>query len=419
MKLAWKLTLTFAVIFSLLIFFFSTFYYLYTKNLLIDENKKELFKVSLGHALMMGRGMGAMMGIQRFSLYYIASPNGVIQDPFGLGFIYEEGIYKNSSGSYLLVKRDGYIIGKDITSVVLALNRLKINLTIFSIIGIIFSSFLGYFLSQRFLNPIRRIIQTAKEIDAKKLKKRIELPQNKDELWELSETINNMLNRVEKAYSIQEQFITDVSHELKTPLTNILGYVRLLQRWGKDDKKILEESLEIIRDTGEKMKELIDILLEMARFQEGITKERINLKEFFEERKNYYKNLYPDFEFNIFISEDNDEIISSKGLLEVIFNILVDNAVKNSLSKRVIEMGAVDNKLFVRDFGKGIPKEEIDKIFERFYKVDKSRSSSGYGLGLSLAKKLSDILGFEIEVESLENVGSTFYLKYSIIKQNL
>ena len=393
MKLAGKLTLIFTVIFSLLIFLFSSFYYLYTKNLLIDENKKELFRVSLGHALMMGRRMSAMMGVQRFSLYYISSPNGVIQDPFDLGFVYKEGILKNSNGSYLLVKRGEYIIGKDITSIILALNRLKINLTIFSIIGIIFSSFLGYFLSQRFLTPIRKIIQTAKEIDTKRLKKRIDLPKNKDELWELGDTLNNMLNRVERAYSIQEQFIADVSHELKTPLTNILGYVRLLQRWGKEDKKVLEESLDIIKETGEKMRELIDVLLEMARVQEEIPKEKINIKDFFGERKGY------------------TEIISSKGLLEIIFNILVENAVKNSISKKVIELGFSNGKLFVRDFGRGIPKEEIEKIFERFYKVDKSRSSSGYGLGLSLAKKLADILGLEIGVESKEGEGSTFYLK--------
>ncbi|MGB9856849.1 MAG: sensor histidine kinase [Dictyoglomaceae bacterium] len=410
MKLAGKLTLIFTVIFSLLIFLFSSFYYLYTKNLLIDENKKELFRVSLGHALMMGRRMSAMMGVQRFSLYYISSPNGVIQDPFDLGFVYKEGILKNSNGSYLLVKRGEYIIGKDITSIILALNRLKINLTIFSIIGIIFSSFLGYFLSQRFLTPIRKIIQTAKEIDTKRLKKRIDLPKNKDELWELGDTLNNMLNRVERAYSIQEQFIADVSHELKTPLTNILGYVRLLQRWGKEDKKVLEESLDIIKETGEKMRELIDVLLEMARVQEEIPKEKINIKDFFGERKGYYEKLYPDFDFHVFI-DSNTEIISSKGLLEIIFNILVENAVKNSISKKVIELGFSNGKLFVRDFGRGIPKEEIEKIFERFYKVDKSRSSSGYGLGLSLAKKLADILGLEIGVESKEGEGSTFYLK--------
>lgn len=77
----------------------------------------------------------------------------------------------------------------------------------------------------------------------------------------------------------------------------------------------------------------------------------------------------------------------------------------------MIELGFFDGKFFVRDFGKGIPEEEKDKIFERFYKIDKSRSTSGFGLGLSLAKKLCDILGLEIIVESKEKEGLTFYLK--------
>jgi signal transduction histidine kinase len=387
---------------------FSFIFYENAKNAIMDEHKKDLYKsffgLSYGRGFMMGRGMG------RIYSYYIAQNGVVIQDPFSLGEVKEEGIYKTNDGYYvLIVKRDEYFIGKDITSTIYALDRLKRNSILFVLLSIIPSMAIGFFMSNRFLSPIRRIIKEAKNVDIRR-QDRIEFPKTKDELWELVNTLNMMLDRIEKVYKREEEFSSDVSHELKTPLTSILGYIKMLRRWGKEDKKILEESLNILEETTQDMVNMVDTLLETARVSEDIIFDKFSVKEFLEEIKEKYAKIYQEYEFRIILNK-NEEVSFPKKVLEIILGIFIENGIKNSLDKKLIDIGYNEGKFFVRDYGKGIPEGEISKIFERFYKLDKSRSSKGYGLGLSLAKKLSDVAGLEIEVESKEGEGSTFYIE--------
>lgn len=405
MKIALRLTLIYSLILIVFILFSAVFFSWITERLLLEENRKELLRgVSIGDYLDRKAGYG------KWSSLYIASRDNIIQDPFGLGLKDKEGLYRVGDTYILVIKREGFLVGKDITPTILALNRLKSIIILVSLFSIVSSLIIGYILAQRFLSPIRNIIKTAREISIRELDRKIELPEIKDELYDLALTINNMLERVNNAYKMQEQFILDVSHELRNPLASLLGYVRLLQRWGKDDKSILEESLESIRETAEGMERLINTLLETLKTQESVSLELVDIESFLERRKRYYEKLYPDFQFNMIINDSKEKLYSSIPILELIFNILVENAVKNSLDKKVIELGWEDNRFFVRDYGRGIPLEERERIFERFYKLDESRSSSGYGLGLSLAKKLARILNLEIQLESEEGKGSTFYL---------
>jgi len=408
MKIAWKITLTYTLVIVIFMSLFSFIFYENAKNAIMDEHKKDLYKsffgLSYGRGFMMGRGMG------RIYSYYIAQNGVVIQDPFSLGEVKEEGIYKTNDGYYvLIVKRDEYFIGKDITSTIYALDRLKRNSILFVLLSIIPSMAIGFFMSNRFLSPIRRIIKEAKNVDIRR-QDRIEFPKTKDELWELVNTLNMMLDRIEKVYKREEEFSSDVSHELKTPLTSILGYIKMLRRWGKEDKKILEESLNILEETTQDMVNMVDTLLETARVSEDIIFDKFSVKEFLEEIKEKYAKIYQEYEFRIILNK-NEEVSFPKKVLEIILGIFIENGIKNSLDKKLIDIGYNEGKFFVRDYGKGIPEGEISKIFERFYKLDKSRSSKGYGLGLSLAKKLSDVAGLEIEVESKEGEGSTFYIE--------
>lgn len=408
MKIAWKLTIIYSLILTIIISFLSFYYYFNTKTILIDEHRKDLYISGFG----MGRGfmMGRMMG-GRISSFYIATNTEIIQDPFNLGKVEKEGIYKSSDGSYvLIVKRDSLFIGKDITSTLYALDRLQNISILISILSIIPSTFISYFLSQKILYPIRKLIKDAKNIDIRDSNSRVEVPKTRDELWELANTINTMLERIERLYKREEEFSSDISHELKTPLTSILGYIKMLKRWGKEDKKILNESLDILEETTQNMVNMVDTLLEMAKTPENINYEEFSIKDFLEELREKVLNLYPEFQFNVYLDKERN-LFTSRKALGIIMSILLENGVKNSLDKKVIDLGYQNGKLFVKDYGMGIPKEEIPKIFERFYKVDRSRSSKGYGLGLSLAKKLAESLGFEILVESKEGEGSTFYLQ--------
>ncbi len=409
MKIAWKITLIYTFIFVFVISILSSFLYINTRAVMIDEHKKDLYKSLLG--LGMGRGfmMGRMMGGRMLS-FYILEDRNIIQDPFNLGRVEKEGIYKTSDRTFvLIVKRDNYLIGKDVTSTILALDRLRRTVFYISLLAIIPSMMIGYFLSQRMLFPIRRIIKYAQKVNLKETNM-IELPLAKDELWELANTLNLLFERIERAYKREEEFSSDISHELKTPLTSILGYIKMLKRWGKDNKEVLEESLDILESTTLSMINMVDTLLELSRTPEGIVKEEFNIKDFLEELVEKYRKLYSGFKFGVYW-EGKERLVSFKKILEMTMGILVDNAVKNSLERKEIEIGYIENKFFVRDYGKGIPKEETPKIFERFYKLDKSRSSKGYGLGLSLAKKFAESIGFDIIVESKEGKGSIFYIK--------
>lgn len=410
MKIAWKITLIYTGILIFLISILSFLFYVQTKNVLMDENKKDLYRTFMGLGVGRGFMMGRMMG-GRISSFYISEKGNIIQDPFNLGLVEKEGLYQSPDGSYILVvKRNGYFIGKDITSTMIALDRLRKTCISIAMLGMVPSLLIGYLLSQRILFPIRRIIRDARLIDIKNPGKRVELPSTKDELWELANTLNLLFDKIEKAYKREEEFSSDISHELKTPLTSILGYIKMLKRWGKEDKNILDESLDILENTTLDMINMVDTLLEISRVPEEIKKEDVNVKEFLAEILEKYKNIYPDFDFKIYV-EDNPVVKTSKKAIEIILGILIDNGVKNSLNKKEICIGYREEKFFVRDFGKGIPEEEIPKIFERFYKLDKSRSSKGYGLGLSLAKKLAESIGADIIVESKEGEGSIFYIK--------
>lgn len=410
MKIAWKITLIYTLILTLIIGILSFIFYINTRNVLLDEHKKDLYKSLFGFGVGRGFMMGRMMG-GRISSFYISNEENVIQDPFGLGKVSKDGIYKASDGSFVLVvKRNDYFLGKDITSTMIALDRLKRIFFYVVLLGLIPSMFIGYFLSQRMLLPIRRIIKDAQKMDVRRGGNRIELPSTKDELWDLANTLNLLFERIEKAYKREEEFSSDVSHELKTPLTSILGYIKMLKRWGKDDKRVLEESLDILENTTLDMINMVDMLLEISRVPEGINREEVNLRDFLIDLKEKYAKMYPNFEFKIYYDMDKNLKIPKK-ILEMIINILVDNGVKNSLERKEIEIGFVGDSFFVKDYGKGIPEEEIPKIFERFYKVDKSRSSKGYGLGLFLAKKLAESIGFDIIVKSKEGEGSIFYIK--------
>ncbi len=400
MKIAWKLTIIYCLIFSLIIIVFSAFFYFNTKRVLFAQHRKKLVEsIELYRLKFIIRRQ-----------HYIGTDKEVFNNPFRIDPPKNNGVVYREHNYYLFVRHRQITAGEDITSSILTLEKLKNDLITFSIAGVLISILIGYLLSRNTLTPIRKITATAREITAKNLHKKIDLPKSHDELWELTTTINDMLDRIEQGYTMQEQFVADVSHELKTPITSILGYVRLLQRWGKKDEKVLEESLETIGETAENMKYLIAALLELARTHEKITVEDVDIEDMLEQRKHNYEKMYPDFKFEISVNENPENLCSSTSLLEILLNILVENGVNNSNDRKEIHLGWEKDRFFVRDFGKGISEDEQEKIFQRFYKTDKSRKTRGHGLGLALAKKISVFLNMKIEISSKPEEGATFYV---------
>ncbi|WP_177167577.1 HAMP domain-containing sensor histidine kinase [Planococcus faecalis] len=237
-----------------------------------------------------------------------------------------------------------------------------------------------------------------------------------DELTEMGNTFNEMMDLLEENYSKQEEFVSNASHELKTPLTVIGSYAKLLQRQGMHDKKIAEESLVAIRAETDRMKVLIEQLLHIARRSESqmewIT---VNVVDILAQTVTAMNTSY-DREFELITAEQSLPVVTDVSKFKQLLYILLDNARKYSANKiEVIAQKNGDTVIQIRDTGIGIPKDAVPFVFERFYRVDKARNreTGGFGLGLSLAKQLADSLKVEISLESIEQLGTTVTITFS------
>ncbi len=234
------------------------------------------------------------------------------------------------------------------------------------------------------------------------------------DLASIEAALNSLLYRMQDARMQQARFVDDASHELRTPIAVIQGYANMLDRWGKDDPAVLEESIKAIKNESENMKELIDQLLFLARGDNGrqkLSMVKLDLadvmREVWEESMiidSDHKYLYEDNE-NCFINGDLAMIKQS-------IRIFVQNAAKYSDKGNTIKLAVKRDgtriSYLVQDEGIGISGEDVSHIFERFYRSDKARNSStgGSGLGLSIAKWIIDAHNGSVEVLSRPEIGT-------------
>jgi signal transduction histidine kinase len=243
---------------------------------------------------------------------------------------------------------------------------------------------------------------------------------SRDEIEQLGETFNEMIERLEDNYHKQEQFVSNASHELKTPLTVIESYASLLQRRGASRPEIIGESVEAIHSEAVRMRELTQQLLLLARQSE---KENLHITEVDVEAvaadavENYRSSYHREIELTggpAIVQTDPDKV---KQLLY----ILLDNARKYSsdVINVKIETTETGPGIAVIDRGIGIPEKDIERVFERFYRVDESRTrtSGGYGLGLSLAKDITEALGARITIESTYGQGTAVRLIFPVTSE--
>jgi two-component system sensor histidine kinase ArlS len=354
------------------------------------------------------------MKIERFKeLYVLNKINGkVLQDPYNIGKIDIDRkitIKKIDNEYILFFVRRNYIIGYPVTNSIKVLEILKKILIVFFILSSITSFIISYFLAQKSLEPIKNINKRVSEINVSNLDKRLKVVKNGDEINELSIHLNKMLERLERGFESQNQFINDVSHELRTPLTNFIGYVQLLKRWGYKDEEILKESLEKLEKTSFYMKDLVEKLLQLSKDIEITNKITINVNQKIKSMAKNFKKIYKDFEFKVI--EKNELLVDTEEkYLDILLNILVENAVKYSKDIKKIEFIIDESSVTIKDYGIGM--DNTEKIFDRFYREEPSRNKKipGFGIGLSIAKKITEALNMDIKVLSVKGKGSEFKL---------
>jgi len=276
----------------------------------------------------------------------------------------------------------------------------------------------GVFLARRALKPVDQIARSAHEIEESDLSRRVPV-QSKDELGRLASTLNQMIERLEKAFTRQREFTGDASHELRTPLAVIQAEATLALKKDRPADEY-KQSLEVVSHESGHMSKIIDQLLTLARADSGkeqLSLEEIDLGDLLRGVGGRAETLCREqgLEFRLERMDAATVNGDRSKLRELLLNLL-DNAIRYSpdggtislVLRKVDGMAVID----VADTGIGIPEEDIPRIFERFYRVDKARSRAegGAGLGLAIARHIAEVHGGRIEVASQPGEGSTFSL---------
>ncbi|GEM_PF-511904 len=284
----------------------------------------------------------------------------------------------------------------------------------------------GFFIAKKALSPIKEISDTIKGISESNLSERINYKDAPKELQELAVSFNHTFERLEKSFKRQKQLVGDTSHELRTPLSVILSQSEIMLRKKRNNEEY-KTALMAIRDAAEIMSEIVGKLLALARLSNKETRlkmEPVNLNEVISQA---VKNvgtvaMLKDITINLQVLAHGKPVISGhrSSLSELFINIL-ENAVKYNVSKGKINI-AVDkidrkDKFFIikiQDTGIGIGSKDIDKVFDRFYRADTSRSKKvgGIGLGLNICKEIVRLHGGRIEIKSTPGVGTIVSIRF-------
>lgn len=295
------------------------------------------------------------------------------------------------------------------------LDLLKAILIVVSIIATIPIFLASLALGRLILLPLERLNATMRKSASTGKYEKMDIPaKGGDELAKINRTFNMMMEKLEQHYQKQQEFVSNASHELKTPITVIESYAKLLLRRGFDNREVAQESLQAIANESSRMHEMVLQLLEQAKNNEHIEIhiEQLELAPFLNKvaaqmQQAYHRAFIVDAKAPQFIYSDE------KILKQLLF-ILLDNARKYSEGDVYISTAETTThvRMTIQDFGVGIPKEHIPHLFERFYRVteDRNRKTGGSGLGLAIAHNLAGQLGITIDVESTVGEGSSFTL---------
>ncbi len=299
---------------------------------------------------------------------------------------------------------------------------------IYTVMISLISALILWFLSLHLTKPLKQLTKLTENFNQGKFSKTINISKSNNfsqEFFLLAVSYNKMTNKVNdytdkltEYGKRQEEFVSKFSHELKTPLTSIIGYADYLKTY-KVEKDELLEIANYISKEGKRLEDLSLHLLELNMLKkEQIKLSIVSSKKFFYEFNLSLKNLTKNY--NVKLIEDIEEknILIEPSLMKSLIYNLVDNACKSDTDK-VLIIGKVKNKKYeitIKDYGKGIPKEDISKITEPFYMVDKSRArkQGGSGLGLSIVKEIANLHNSDLIIESTINKGTSIKIKLEV-----
>ena len=316
---------------------------------------------------------------------------------------------------------------RTITSMSHVFDNLAIVIIFIDLFGIFLAFRIGNIVSKSILQPIAAMTNLAQKIAFEKIGDRVPIPPANDELTELAKTLNGMLDRLQGGIFRQQKFVSDASHELRTPATVIAGYIEILEKYGSEDKELMEESVEAIRSESQNMKNLLENLLFLARTDQDrqkVYKVKFELSELVGDVMRKMQTVCTTHTVEL-LKNDSAEIFADRTMILQMLRIFLDNATKYTPEGGKIsvnsELVGDKIKLSVSDTGIGIAPENLEKVFERSFRIDSEdlvKDVRGSGLGLSIAKWIAENHGIKIEVASQLGKGTTFTLNIPLADKN-
>lgn len=302
-------------------------------------------------------------------------------------------------------------------------------------VALVLAMIIGLWLAGRLLSPIAHITLTAQQIGSSNdLAQRIATskPPQRDEVGRLAVTFDTMLERLETAFLAQQQFVADASHELKTPLTAILGHANVVRRHGTHHPNLAEEAIHEVIVQAEQMQRLIEDLLALAQVDKGgeVIQDRVSIGQLVQEVVKEFTPLAQNKSIQLTMTTQQDAstfVLGDHNTLKQVVINLVDNALKFTPTGGQVDIDChVETNdheqivvLEVRDTGEGIASTEIPHIFERWYRVDKARTraAGGSGLGLAIVQATAQRHGGNVSVESILGQGSVFQVRFPVLRE--
>ncbi len=280
----------------------------------------------------------------------------------------------------------------------------------------------SYHITRRVFRPLEHITATAEAInEAKDLSGRIGLPDGEDEFSRLAADFDQMFERLERSFEAEKQFTADASHELRTPVSIIKGACEYAEKYDETPEDHAE-TISMIHRQADKMAALISQLLSMTRMEQGTESAKMECIDLGKFTTQFCQEQHWDSSRIIVNASNNTPVTMNPELIGRLITNLVENAWKHGASETPVQLHVMANQeevlLKVKDHGLGIPSEEQEKIWQRFYQIDASRNSNeGSGLGLSMVKQIAELHGGYMTLESIPEKGSTFTLHLPILKK--
>jgi two-component system OmpR family sensor kinase len=339
--------------------------------------------------------------------------------PLGEVFVREELI--RYPGVALIVK-----VGESLNLYYQILERIRELLALVVLLAAVIVVLGSYALSSSALEPIDRLIAAMGQIRSDQLDRRIGWTERLDELGQLARTFDAMLDRIEEGFARERQFISDASHELKTPLTVINANAQMLERWADKDEEIRAESLRAIREESAALSRMINgmLLLAKAESGDGMPREPVPLDRVVAEAVKLGKARADEKRLALGVSSTapagQPVVYGDANLLRQLVSNLVENAIKFT------EKGAVDVRLTAQDghaivevvdTGVGIENDALERVFDRFYRTDKSRDRAipGTGLGLAIVRSIARVHNGMVEVAANPGGGVIFRVTLPLV----